>query len=56
MELVIDRIAQVITDVKDDALRNKCLEKVDNYLAGRRTDQHRMMDVRPAQPQQFASD
>ncbi len=53
--MVIDRISQTITDLKDDALRNKCLDKVDNYLAGRRTDQHRMMDVRLAVRQQLTS-
>ncbi len=39
------RVSQTITDMKDEALRNKCIDKVDNFLAGRRTDQHRMIDV-----------
>ncbi len=45
LELIIQRVSQTITDVKDEALRHKCIDKVDNFLAGRRTDQHRMMDV-----------
>ncbi len=56
LEMVIDRISTCITDLKDEALRSKCLDKVDNYLAGRRTDQHRMMDVRQVSRQQFAKD